>query len=85
MEILTEQEVFKEHSRCRIRNDLLTGKKKKKSRCKNSQETTSVVLGQGNDYYLELNMEGNRNGDVDNTQGDLKGGIKIIGRIEYKR
>lgn len=82
MEILTEQEVFKEHSRCRIQNELLTGKKK---RCKNSQETTAVVLGQGNDYYLELDMEGNRNGGVDNTQGDLKGGIKIIGRIEYKR
>lgn len=30
-------------------------------------------------------MEGNRNGGVDNTQGDLKGGIKIIDRIEYKR
>ena len=28
MEILTEQEVFKEHSRCRIQNELLTGKKK---------------------------------------------------------
>jgi len=26
-----------------------------------------VVLGQGNDYYLELDMEGSRNGDVDNT------------------
>ena len=40
MEGLTEQEVFKEHSRCRIQNELLTGKKKKKGRCKNSQETT---------------------------------------------
>ena len=30
MESLTEQEVFKEHSRCRIQNELLTGKKKKK-------------------------------------------------------
>ena len=30
MEGLTEQEVFKEHSRCRIQNELLTCKKKKK-------------------------------------------------------
>lgn len=44
-----------------------------------------VVLGQGNDYYLELDMEGSRNGDVDNTQGYLNGRIKIIGRIEYRR
>lgn len=83
MESLTEQGVSKEHSRCRIQNELLTGKKK--GRCKNSQEATAVVLGQGNDYYLELDMEGSRNGDVDNTQGYLKGRIKIVGRIEYRR
>lgn len=66
-----------------MQNELLAGKKT--GRCKNSQEATAVVLGQGNDYYLELDMEGTRYGDVDNTQGYLKGRIKIVGRIEYRR
>ena len=43
------------------------------------------MLGQGNDCYLELDMEGSRNGDVDNTEGYLKVRIKIVGRIEYRR
>ena len=43
MEGLTEQEVFKEHSRCRIQNELLTGKKKKKVDARTVRRLLSIA------------------------------------------